>query len=331
MTALPDPLRRVRRLVRAGAFRDALAALEDEAPDLRLSPEWLLLASMASWRIGQFDQSLAFARSALGGYTERGDSDGEMRAANVAAAGHFALGRLGEAEQGFRRALTLAHTRQDILMSARCTNNLGNIAHFQTRNEEALTHYARAAGLFEQAGFRYGFAEAWHNAGVALREEGDLDAARDAADRALDTAQRLEHPRALGWALGGRGETDALRGDLDLAEAEVRRAESLARQHDDPLTVIDAQRVRAFVLRARGAVEEATTLGEQALDAARELANPWMVAKCALSLGRAYRAARRPGEANRQFTEAAEAFARLGTSQRADAARSLAGTDSDGR
>ncbi len=83
------------------------------------SPEWLLLMSMARWRLGDFAASYRLADYARVEYRSRGDTDGEMRAQNVAAAGAFARGRLREARAGFERAAYLARQLSDLFRRRR--------------------------------------------------------------------------------------------------------------------------------------------------------------------------------------------------------------------
>lgn len=316
---LADRLRPARRDVKEGRFRKALEYLREH--DDERSAEWYLLFAMASWRVGEFAASLGAAGESLDRYRAAGDSDGEMRAQNVAAAGYFVLGRLPEARDGFDRALFLARERSNYLMMARCANNLGNVAYYLGDTDEALQCYNRAAGLFERVGALHGFAEAWHNRGVVLREMGDFDEAKQATDRALDAVHQLQDLRALGWALGGRGETDALLGDLRLGETEVERSAELAREHDDRLTEIEAQRVLAYIARERRDFERAIALGSAALEGALDLGNPWMIAKTRQEVARGYQAMGRPGEATREVLEAARVFDGMGARRRAERLR----------
>jgi tetratricopeptide (TPR) repeat protein len=294
-------------------------------PGLRSSPEWSLLKAMASWRIGQFEESRRSALAALESYRGRGDGDGEMRAQNVAAAGDFALGNLEEARSGFERALDLARRFDDRLMMARCANNLGNVAYYAGSHAKALHHYSHGASLFGQVGSLSGMAEAWHNTAVVQREKGDLDAAQDAADRALDAAERLGDSRMMGWALGGRGETDAMRGDLPLGWAQAKRAVNLAREHDDRLTEIDSLRIMAYIARQRGQEEQSLDLAQKATSLASEVDNPWMYAKANQELAYSLRQARRDKEAYAALAVAAEAFDKTGAHARAAELRSTRG------
>ena len=320
---MSDPLRSAREAVRTGRFGDALRELERLRASLGRSPEWLLLHAMASWRVGRFEESRASALGALLEFRDRGDGDGEMRSLNVAAAGAFALGNLSAARSGFEKAAGLARRLDDRLMTARCQNNLGNVAYYEGHHESALHYYSRAATLFEHLRSLSGTAEAWHNTAVVLREQGDLTAAAEAADKAMDAAEELGDPRTLGWTLGGSSETDAMLGDLQLGWARAERAAKLAHDQNDRLTEIDSLRILAYIARHMGRSARSVELAQTAASLAEETGNPWMIAKSHHELGRSLQEAGQLENANAALAIAAVAFEDTGAHGRAQAIRAI--------
>lgn len=316
-----DVLREARHAVRDARFADAIEELDrlrDEGTDPG-SPEWYLLRAMALWRLGRFMDSRDTATVALESYRDLGDVDGEMRAGNVAAAGEFALGALDTAQRGFERAMHLAEQLKDRQLTARCANNLGNVAYYRGRHGEALSLYQQASGLFERVGSLAGMIEGWHNTGIVLRDEGDLDGAKNATDRASDAAARLGDQRLLGMVLCGRGETDALRGDPRLGFAHVRRSLDIARGVGDPLTEIEALRVSGMIARLEHRSQDAIRQAQGAVARAAEIGNPWMIGKAEAELAAAFRDAGREEDADAAFGRAAEAFSALGARSRVEA------------
>jgi tetratricopeptide (TPR) repeat protein len=318
-----DPLKRARHSIGKGEFREAANLLADLRESLSESPEWLLLMAMASWRLGNFAESHDASQRALHGYRRRGDVDGEMRAHNVAAAGAFALGRLADAQTGFERALHLARQLSDKLQMAQCANNLGNVAYYRDEQIEALRRYSHAANLFEQVGSLRGIAEAWHNAGVVLRETNEVEAAREAADKAVEAAERLREPRILGWALGGSGETDVLEGDLRLGQVRTERALEIVREQEDRISEVECLRVLALIGRKRRSLEQAEAFALDAFSLANELRNPWMIAKAAEELGFVLDARGDRAAASDAFNTAANSYLQTGAEVRAAAIREL--------
>ena len=323
-TPVHDPFRTARRAVSDGRFREALRLLTSIGDEMSFTPEWHLLMAMASWRLGNFAESHDAARSALAMFRARGDADGEMRAQNVAAAGAFAMGKLDEAGKGFEWSLALAQQFSDKLMMARCANNLGNVAYYRGDDGAALKHYSHAASLFEQVGSFHGIAEAWHNTGVVLRERGEYEEAAEAADRATDAASQLDDHRAMGWTLGGRGETDALQGDLRLGRVRVERALELAREQEDRPTETECLRVLSRIAVAEGKLDEGVELAVSAIGSAEDIRNPWMVARTWQQLASALAAHHREEEAAEAYSAAAAAFDQLGSHRRAQSMTVLA-------
>ncbi len=311
-----DPLRNARHAVRQGRFREAKTALDVLSRQVRSSPEWSLLTAMAAWRLGDFRESLACAITSLEGYRELADSDGEMRAQNVAAAGSFALGDLSEAQRGFERALVLARQRQDLLMAARCANNLGNVSYYRGFNSDAIGWYRQAARVFEQVDSVQGIAWAWHNIGLVLREERRLREALVATDKALDAAQQLGDQRSVGWALGGRGETNILIGDLRLGKAEVVRALELSREQEDRLTEIEALRAMSLLARLEGDLDKSLELAREAVDLAERVKSKWLIARANQDLARVAHARGDAPLVASAVERAAIAYTELGATER---------------
>lgn len=316
-----DPLRDARRAVLAGEFLDGWDELERAPAAARATPDWLLLAAMARWRLGDFAWARSAASQARDGFRGAADADGEMRAENVAAAGAFAVGELREAERGFERALSLATELDDALMAARCANNLGNVAFYLARHPTALSYYRRAVIGFERLAFWKGLAEGWLNTAITLKDDGRLDDSRDAADRAVRAAELAEDQRILAQALIARSESDLARGDTDLARVQAQAAHAIATAEADPLSQADALRILANTHRAAGDPGRALELCREAWRIAERVEHPWTHAEVQRDLGEAYAALGLTEDARAAFRHAADAFERLGATSRAKAIR----------
>lgn len=324
MQTLHDPLRAARAAVRGGHFRDAAAALAELPPEERASAEWLLLSAMVSWRLGDFAGSRGQALRARTLYRERGDSDGEMRAENVAAAGAFGLGALEEAEEEFHRAMQLARELDDGLMLARCANNLGNIALYLSQHDTALSFYRVARAGFERLGFLHGAAEAWINTAITWRDLERHDEALRAAEQAVDAADRTGQPRLTAEALANRGAALAALGDLEMGYAQVLRGLELARTEGDRFAEADLLRILATIAHAEGKAAEGLRHADAALAVAADLGHPWSTAEVQRDRGRILEALGRAHDARAAFGAAETAFRTLGAVPRAEQARRAA-------
>ncbi|HXV85643.1 MAG TPA: tetratricopeptide repeat protein [Gemmatimonadales bacterium] len=320
MTAvLEDPLRAARMAVERGRFGEARALLDTLPPGVRRLPEWQLLAAMTRWRLGEFGPSQAAALQARDAYRAAGDTDGEMRAENVAAAGAFALGRLREAENGFARALELAERMDDLLMMARCANNLGNVAFYLGRHDAALAQYRLARARFHKINARHGETEALINMGLVFQDQGRAEDAREAADAALDLAEAIQSRRLVAQALAMRGDAVAAGGDAAVGRVLVDRALLLARAEQDQLAEIEALRLLGNIDRERGRLATARTHAEEALAVARQVGHPWAVATVLRDLAQTYRRSRKADRARDALREASRLLAAMGASERAEA------------
>jgi len=319
MRAVTDPLRDARAAVRAGRFQDAAVTLAELPAGVREGAEWYLLSAMVSWRLGQFAASRREALEARELYRARGDSDGEMRAVNVAAAGAFGLGSLAEAEDEFHQALALARELRDDLMVARCSNNLGNVALYLARHEEAHGFYRVGRAGFERLGFDHGVAETWINTAITWRDMGRHREALQAADDALEAAESAKAPRLVGEALANRGAALAALGDMAVGRFQVVRGLTLVRAERDRFAEPDLLRILGTIALAEGDHAAALRMGREALALAAELRHPWTIAEVQRDLARTFRAAGREPEARRAYAAAAAAFRALGSGPRADA------------
>ncbi|MDH4044550.1 MAG: hypothetical protein OEY20_13340 [Gemmatimonadota bacterium] len=321
MQALTDPLREARAAVRGGRFQDAAVTLAEMAPEVRQGAEWYLLSAMVSWRLGDFGTSRQEALEARALYRARGDADGEMRAANVAAAGAFGLGALNEAEEGFHRAQELARELRDDLMIARCFNNLGNVALYLAQLDAALGFYRIGRAGFERLGFHHGVAETWINTAITWRDTGRHDDALNAADQALEFAERAGASRLVGEALANRGAALAALGEVALGRVQVERALVLVRAEQDRFAEPDVLRILGTIELASRNTTAALRWAREALARATALRHPWTIAEVQRDLARTYRAIGAEQEARTAFDAAAEAFLALGSAPRADAMR----------
>jgi tetratricopeptide (TPR) repeat protein len=279
---------------------------------------------MAAWRLGDYAVSRRAAQEARTRFRARGDTDGEMRAEHVAAAGAFGLGDLATADEEWSRVRELARRLRDDLMVARCANNLGNIALYLARHDAAHGFYRLARAGFERLGFTHGVAETWINTAITWRDLRHFEDAAAAADAALESAAAAGAPRLVAEALSSRGEAMAELGDMALGRTQVERGLALARREGDRLAEPDALRILANIARLEGHSAEAVRIALQALNVAQTLGHPWTIAEVQRDLGAAYLALGKRADGVRALEAAAAAFELLGATPRADQMRALA-------
>jgi len=167
-------------------------------------------------------------------------------------------------------------------------------------------------------------AETLINTGLVWRDLDRLGESQEAAERALEVAEVLGNRRLLAQALAMRGEVLGLQGDLPLGRAQVKRALELAREQEDRLAEVEALRILGNLARQAGDYDRAVQWGREALALAQGLGHPWTIATVQRDLGGILAAMDRRAEALRAWSEAAERYAGLGATSRAERVRQLA-------
>ena len=161
LKAFPKNVRAQQGLARLNAAKSESSA--NQAP-----PKERTDALIALYNSGRFQEVVAQAEALVAQYPS------SFVVWNILAAGQKALGRLAEAEKGFRKAAELNPTY------AGAYNNMGNALREQGKLDEAIVAYHRALEI------KPAYAEAYNNMGNALKEQGKLDEAIAAYHRALE-------------------------------------------------------------------------------------------------------------------------------------------------
>jgi len=145
------------------------------------------------------------------------------------------LGRLPEAEAGYRAQLSVLRERETLddaqnRVLVGCLNNLANVLERLDRGDEAIVAYDEALahlGAPTDAQGRETVANVQRNRGLALMSAGRLDEAGDAYAAAIAAAEPLDDPYLLAAALNGHAELRSLEGDWPAADAAYSRAMSI--------------------------------------------------------------------------------------------------------
>ncbi len=178
---------------------------------------------------------------------------------------HRDLGETGRAGERFREALALFRQAGDQGYEATALNALGLLAQEAGRPGEALGLLQKALAL--RAPGSRGQAVTLTTLGVAYRQLGRLEAARQAYEEALPIYIRLGDSREQARGLGNLGRLKATAGEDKAALADFDRALGLFESLADPPNLAWILEEKALVLRRGGDLEAARGLMEQALAA----------------------------------------------------------------
>ena len=264
-------LRELDELAASGRHRDVLDRLGKLATAvLESRTRFALLAAETNGRLGDLVAGGRWARTALELARARGERHAELRALNYQGAITLRRGDVAESERWLDEALELARALGDHATQARCLNNLGILANMRGDPRAALASYRLALAEYQQVGMTRGIAETQHNIGITLRDRGNLRGALEAAEEALRLAGEAGDERLATLAATGRAELHLLLGDIPLAAVELDRAGARYMQIGFRAGLAEVRRVQAGVARARGLLEDASQLLDEAARLATE-------------------------------------------------------------
>src|SRR5213593_1756961 len=190
MQTLSLVVEKARQLAAAGHHAEVVEFLGAQAEsDVQDSPTLALLYGTAHARLGRHEEGLRWLDTALDEARKQEEQTVERHALNARGAIALVSGKIDEAADYFTQALVAASRDGDYATTGRCSNNLGIISNLRGRHAEAIGSWEIAAAAFDRAGLRRGVAECQHNQAIAYREQGELDKALAAADRAVAHAE----------------------------------------------------------------------------------------------------------------------------------------------
>lgn len=296
----------------------------------------LLDLSAALSRTAGYVAAEEAGRAALELARQEDDAATVSEALRVLGVLHWHMGEHRIALRFHTESLRLCAPLGDPLTEARCRNNIGITQLYLGEHDAALRNFQEALVGFRAVGDTRNFGKTLNNLGDLYRSNGDTDAARQAYQEALHIAERtgsradvaitqaniaeiligLGEPeesadkygfafrafRALGdrkneaAALGGLGRAHFAAGNRDAALEHARRSVALAREIGAVDEEAQALRLTGEVELSRGRASLAVDHLLAALASARRSRTADEVTRIEELLGRARRAAERPGE-----------------------------------
>jgi class 3 adenylate cyclase/tetratricopeptide (TPR) repeat protein len=188
----------------------------------------------------------------------------------------LALVELGEYADAVEELSTLV---PELSGEARLDALLGlAVAYIWTeRDAEEIETAVEAVELARTLGDDAGLAAALaaHSEGLAMRGgEGDLEAALEVGDRALELWVPGAHPFYLTQMLHLHGNTLAWRGEYEGSLGLSRRTRAIARDVHSPEAVLRGEGLEALALAGLGRHEEAILIWDELFEVQRELGGP---------------------------------------------------------
>ncbi len=273
------PLHAAQAFADAGRYAELLTYLAGRPEaEIAQSPMLALLCGIGHSRLGRLDLGQRWAMVALSRARVLGDRTLEVRGLNVCGAIALERGGINEATHFFTRAQDEAMRDNDMATVGRCANNLGIIANMQGDHGRAVGAYTRAIAAYQKAGYDRGIVESQHNLAITYREQGHWDDAMQAADAAVQDAERLGDGRLKAQALAGRAEIQAVRGEPELAVREAERALAAHRELQDAVRETEDLRILAVALGTAGRTQDGEGMLREVISRATEQGRPLLVA-----------------------------------------------------
>jgi DNA-binding NtrC family response regulator/tetratricopeptide (TPR) repeat protein len=251
----PDLLLRLERLTRdtgvAAAHPRVLDWLDEAA---ERHPAIVPLSLRRRAEKAARDGDAARARDLAEQARRAATGDPAMEALSLGTAGLVALfaASYADAERalGEARARLAAVEVNDPEEVARVDHNLGVVALYRGRHEDAARAFERALAIKRSLGDRAGMRSCLLNLGLSLARTGRLDEAERALGEAELLARSLGQTAGRGWVLAALADVAVRRGDAAAADRRIGEAEALAQ------ALPAAVRADLAILRAQVALLE---------------------------------------------------------------------------
>ncbi|WP_438319785.1 AfsR/SARP family transcriptional regulator (plasmid) [Streptomyces sp. HUAS TT3] len=294
---------------RLGSAVDMLLAVSPFTPAVwyeRMAPVALALTEAAE--LTGCRRTIGRARMLCGGIALRAD-------------------RIEDAGRHAGLSVEAAREAGDVYTLRQALNDLGLVAQFLRRFEEAAVCYDEAIALAHTLGHRSGAAVTTVNAALARVRSGRPEEAVPACERALSLMRELDDRVGAAYALYVLG----------LALHALGRFEEAAVRYGEALTVCRAAGLRdreaqvlyqlAETLRCTGRVPEAVEHAAAAVERCEEACSDRDRAHASVAMGRALADLGETRRAREQLEQAHGVFTRLGLPDAADVSELLAGLD----
>ncbi|MGW2283861.1 tetratricopeptide repeat protein [Streptomyces phaeochromogenes] len=183
-------------------------------------------------------------------------------------------GRLDEAEDWYRKSLTINEdlgNRHDL---ANSYHQLGRVAQMRGRLVEAEDWYRKSLTIEEDLGNRPGLANSYHQLGVIAQERGRLDEAEDWFRQSLTIKEDLGNRPGVASAYHQLGVIAQMRGRLDEAEDWYRQSLTIKEDLGNRPGLANSYHQLGVIAQMRGRLDEAEDWYRQSLTIEEDLGNP---------------------------------------------------------
>ena len=271
-----DAERRYRLLTTVREYAEERLVAQEEQPEAlaRHADFFVSLADTGGRQLGGPGQTAAADRlgahhddivAGLRWMATHADAD---RALDVAASlwrSWHLRSHLDEGRRFVQELVDIAGPRAGTRSRARTDLCLGNLTYWQTRYEQALAYYTRAAAQFRELDDAAGLAEATYDQGFALHLVGRTDDGQASFEEARERYRSLEDAVGEANAVAGLAFGLCNLGHLDEAADLAEVSLGVLREQADSFSIANTVGLLGMVRRAQGDLERAEPLLREAL------------------------------------------------------------------
>ncbi len=238
--------------------------------DSSIRAELLIKIGTLSMALGKHQEALHAVQQSLGLLPETPNTL-RMRALITQGAIYSSQGDVAQGHTYTRRALDIAEDLHDHFRLLSILNNSGLENGILGKWGDAEADFLRALGIAQQIGSQVEESKLANNLGVLYTDMGRLGEALTYVTRARELAENLELYDLLPFVLTSLGDLYIRREDWQAAEEALVEAEEAAQGPGADYPLAEAYFLRSHVLRATGRTREAVELAQSAVDLAHEL------------------------------------------------------------
>ena len=220
---------------------------------------------------GRPDEAEDWYRKSLTIKEELGDRPGLANTYHQLGSTAQRRGRLDEAEDWYRKSLTITEELGDRPGLALTYHQLGITAYRRGRLDEADGWYRKSLTIAEELGDRPSMAGTYHQLGITAYRRGRLDEADGWYRKSLTIAEELGDRPSMAGTYHQLGITAYRRGRLDEADGWYRKALTMAEELGDRLNMARPYHQLGMTAQTRGQLDEAEDWYRKALTIREEL------------------------------------------------------------
>jgi tetratricopeptide (TPR) repeat protein len=292
-------------------FKQSLELAQKQKDPRNAARASLMLGSLAERRSNP-DEVVVYLEQAIPFYQQGGYRKETMQAFHLLARGKVQKGDYDAAQQGFEQALKLSQQLGDSSTAGLAHHDIGRLFVRQGKYPEALGHFQEGYEIFKSLGSQKNIGLTLTDRANALWRLGRYDEARAALTEASTLAERADAAKNLSYGYYLALARMAL-SERRFAAAKANAQQALTRAGAQiKIAPVEAASTSGLAQALSGASREGKNKCQEAVETARKLGDPFLLAEALLGLAGSEVELGDSAEALKSSLEARRLFARFG-------------------